>query len=171
MKFSSGIFVTCNTTGERFSFSCDRARTTHLSGSTLVAHALTSMLGITNTVFARVSQPCSGARAKRRADRVLACSSVENGKSGSEEAHNGSGSGGVGAGDLLGPIGLSLGPIGMSLGASKQRNGAVSADQEADNEAAAAERVRLNALSTDEWKRTHVRPGALLEHTYLFCAY
>lgn len=49
---------------------------------------------------------------------------------------------------------MSLGPIGMSLGASQQ-NGTTAAEAET----AAAEVVRLNALSTEEWKRTHVREG------------
>ena len=63
--------------------------------------------------------------------------------------------------DFLGPIGMSLGPIGMSLGASQRRDSAA-ADAES---VSAAEAVRLNALSTEEWRRTHVRDGACWLHT------
>jgi hypothetical protein len=54
---------------------------------------------------------------------------------------------------------MSLGPIGMSLGASQQRESAAGEGE------SAAEAIRLNALSTEEWKRTHVRDGACGFHT------
>lgn len=99
---------------------------------------------------------CRRARLRRHGVRVLVCSSAPSGKEGGDNAA-GASSGGV---DLLGPIGLSLGPIGMSLGASQQRDGTSSPSQTEASDGPAPTTVRLNTLNTDEWKRTHVRPGA-----------
>jgi hypothetical protein len=56
--------------------------------------------------------------------------------------------------DFLGPIGMSLGPIGLSLGASSER-GSAAGDEDGQGQA-----ERLGSLSTEEWQRKYVRPGA-----------
>ena len=53
--------------------------------------------------------------------------------------------------------GLSLGPIALSLGESAPAKAGASDDEHGDGAAA----VRLNALTTEEWNRTHVREGAV----------
>jgi hypothetical protein len=59
--------------------------------------------------------------------------------------------------------GVSLGPIALSLGESARVTrplGGGDAEEETAAAAAAAEAVRLNSLSSEEWRRTFVRPGA-----------
>jgi hypothetical protein len=58
---------------------------------------------------------------------------------------------------LASAAGVTLGPIALSLGESavRERGGV---DEASD--AAAAEAVRLNALSSQEWRQAHLRDGA-----------
>jgi hypothetical protein len=61
---------------------------------------------------------------------------------------------------LAGAAGVSLGPIALSLGASVRDGAPRAADADDADAAAAAEAVRLNSLSSQEWQQTFVRPGA-----------
>ena len=58
---------------------------------------------------------------------------------------------------LASASGVTLGPIALSLGESAVRDRG-GADEASD--AAAAEAVRLNALSSNEWRQAHLRGGA-----------
>ena len=130
------------------------------TGDTLFGGAMHAPVAAPRTCLG-TSLRCSSRRTRaplRLGARVTA-SAQKADSAGDEDTPRASGSGsGV---DFLGPIGMSLGPIGMSLGASQQRESAA-ADAES---VSAAEAVRLNALSTEEWKRTHVRDGACGLHT------